>query len=528
MLRARLDFELDIIPTESGQNFQASETALGIMLTFSVIGLVLQLGCAIAAVWNYRDRLEAVGDGIEVGQPLVYLGKVICRVGLTALATTTSGLLAVKRVLAGKPVNFAALASFILVTVSTQLLVTISQIAHLRNSVVKAAISRQVRIQFSGIGHLLESGAGRTCVVHRCRRLWQLLPWLCTNIGILAWANAGLVGIGASAWKDLEPVGKILMDKAPAKAVGDFLDELGADGALQERHCCSFFSWASGASSLSSEDERLLKNRVVQIWNAFPTSPRLRLLHGLIVVLSNMCSSAIPTMFIGAQDMSLKMELPSGQASIFSFCRNSQCTHPQIAEYESSLLLQSRIKTHEFGTCNLNLNGMRFRQHKFTVLAIQGCAMSARLGNVAAELCGFRIGSHNYEATVVNSNLGAEAEVVMSIKPELDTSNIKASSMLRGCANRAYETWRDVKTKPEIGVSQQAKARSFNLTFRIGLSPHVPVADVHSTYSFSVKLEETTGLLSGLQGHLDALEDFDGESGNSATRSPKTSELRDL
>eukprot|EP00435_Cladocopium_sp_Y103_P027579 s4112_g6.t2 len=113
--------------------------------------------------------------------------------------------------------------------------------------------------------------------------------------------------------------------------------------------------------------------------------------------------------------------------------------------------------------------------------------MSAKLGNAAADFGGFQSGSHNYETAVVNSNLGAEAELVMLIKPELDTSNIKASYVLRGCANRTCEAWTDMETKPEIRVTQRSKDEAFNLTLRMELSPRSPTGpDLQQTYNFSV------------------------------------------
>ena len=144
----------------------------------------------VFASWHASTPV-AVGKGVELSQPLLALSVVVINVLLKVFASATHGWVALKWILAGEPPSSALVATFVLVAVNTQLLVTVSVIAHLRQILVIVATSWEIRIRFEGVGNLLQVGAGRAAVavnaiatlvlcIHLHDRRWQLLPWLAT------------------------------------------------------------------------------------------------------------------------------------------------------------------------------------------------------------------------------------------------------------------------------------------------------------------------------------------------------------
>lgn len=210
-----------------------------------------------------------------------------------------------KWILAGEPASYALVACFVLVAVNTQMLVTVVQVTHMRDLLLKLRIHKHHRLTFAGIGGLLEVAGGRACVVvngiaticlvvHLRHRPWQLLPWLATAAGTLAWANATFEGIGGSAWKDLKP---LATDDAEVMDAETFLETLGAESEIP---CgCGTLSWLAGMFKLNKEDELLLQNRQRLLHYAFPTRPRFRFFHGLVMVLFNLSCFAVPGTLAG-------------------------------------------------------------------------------------------------------------------------------------------------------------------------------------------------------------------------------------
>ena len=343
----------------------------------------------------------------------------ILNVALKVLATVSHGLMAVKWILAGEPAGFALVASSVLVAVNTQMLMTVVQVTHLRDVLLKLGTSKQVRITFSSIGSLLEVGAGKACVVvngaatvclvaHLYERPLQLLPWLATALGTVAWANATFEGVGVASWKDLKPW---VTDDSEVIPATKFLEKLGAKrdeplNSILGQPC----AWLSSIFGLHMEDRMLLQNRSLLLHHAFPKNPKFRFCHNLLMVMFSLCCFAVPTallclcmaqvpqlqgMELGhgflyppfkpdvsnyyislqegwAEGISMTFQLGIGKASFFQFCCVSGCRSITGTEHGDAILLKVEMSKNDFGSCELNLFGLRFHQYEFTALALSG------------------------------------------------------------------------------------------------------------------------------------------------------------
>eukprot|EP00435_Cladocopium_sp_Y103_P001853 s1172_g1.t1 len=538
----------------------SSESVLNGLLLVALLGLAVRV--VAAALMACRDLTVTVdGKGLEVA-PLVFFGKVILNFSLKVLATSSQGLLAVKWILAGEPASYALVACFVLVAVNTQMLVSVVQVTHMRDLLLKLGIQKRHRLTFAGIGGLLEVAGGRACVVvnglaticlvvHLRHRPWQLLPWLATAAGTLAWANATFEGIGGSAWKDLKP---LATDDAEVMEAETFLETLGAERGIP-CGACGTLSWLAGMFKLNKEDELLLQNRRRLLHHAFPTQPWFRFFHGLVMVLFNLSCFAVPGALAGfcmlqvpllqnvellggslhpafkprhehfyiqlqdgwTEGISMTMELAMGKASAFEFCCSHRCAPISSKEHGNVLLLKPQISKENFGTCTINLYGMRFKEYRFTVLALQGLSISSALGQEQGHFERFHPEVKMYNASFVS---GKPAKFSLDVVPEVEMKNVQVNYTAEWCLNGSCREHflppRSQGSHGSVHISKPPQAGCFSLTLWIKLSPASLIVDVNSAYNISVdvidlemKLEEIALRMSELQARWGTFQDFD-------------------
>ncbi|CAK9064375.1 unnamed protein product [Durusdinium trenchii] len=453
---------------------QSSEKLLQGLLLVAVVGLGLRaLLAAVLAAWlciacQHRSTSQVEGKGLEV-VPLLFFGKVIINVTLKVLATTSHGLLAVKWILAGEPAGFALVASFVLVAVNTQILVTVVQVGHLRHLLLKLGLTKQARVSFAGVGSLWQVPGGRACVavngiatlclvVHLHQRPWQLLPWLATACGTLVWANASFQGVGVTTWNDLKP---IATDDSAVMEAEEFMESLGvAESALPDTACGKWLALVAKMFTVGKENAIMLQNRQVLMHHAFPTNPTFRFFHGVVMVLFNLCCFGVPAALVAVSMMqvpvihdlqvsggalypslspqqshyyvrlndgwtegiSFTFELDVGKASSFEFCCPF-CVELTGSEHGNSLILKSEMPKENLGTCQLNLFGLRFQQYQFTALALQGLEMESRLDTEIGHFePPFQAGLQTYESSFVSKS---SASISLRVVLELDMENTK-------------------------------------------------------------------------------------------------------
>ena len=127
------------------------------------------------------------------------------------------------------------------------------------------------------------------------------------------------------------------------------------------------------------------------------------------------------------EKVSLTFELPIGKASRFDFCCWSGCSSLAGSERGNILILSSEIQVADFGTCNLHLYGMRFKEYQFTVLVLQGLELASRLGEENGNFKPFDPTLQNYEVfftskSLANLSLEAMPEVGKTAKAGLVSS----------------------------------------------------------------------------------------------------------
>ncbi|CAE7473900.1 unnamed protein product [Symbiodinium sp. CCMP2592] len=495
---------------------------------------------------------EAVG--IDVDKPWLFSCKVALSVMTKTFATVSHGLMAVKWILAGEPASSALVACFVLVAVNTQMLVTVAQVAHLRDVLLKLGTSKRVRVAFLGIGSLLEVGAGRTCVAvnlaatvclvaHLHERLVQLLPWLVTAFGTLMWANSTFLGVGVSEWKDIKSFANDDCEVVPA---AEFLAKLGAEGESEGQ--CTFSQTFCG---LHKEDKMLLQSQPLLLQHAFPEHPKVRLLHNLMMAVFSLFCFAVPASLLGLcmaqvpllQDMelahsslhppfkpdvsdyfirledgwmegiSMSFQLGVGKASSFAFCCVSGCKAVEGTEHGDSVLLKAYMSKEDIGTCQLKLFGLRFHQHEFTALALQGLEIESHLGGESGSFEPFGAGWRVYSTSFVSES---SAPLSLHVAPKLGTKNVQVAYTSSWCANSTCHDEPYSAVNGSIDIKKVTEVGSFNLTVQITLSPSSSEPALSSVYQVSViivdlklKLEELALKMSELEAKVDSLADFD-------------------
>lgn len=205
-----------------------------------------------------------------------------------------------------------------------------------------------------------------------------------------------------------------------------------------------------------------------------------------------------------------------GKASSFEFCCLHGCVPISSTEHGNVLLLKPQISKENFGTCTMNLYGMRFKEYRFTVLSLQGLSISSALGQEQGQFERFHAGMKTYNASFVS---GKPAKFSLDVVPEVETKNIQVNYTAEWCLNgtcREHFLPRSQGSHGAVHISKPPQAGCFSLTLWIELSPASLNVDVNSTYKISVdvidlgmKLEEIALRMSELQARLGTFQDFD-------------------
>ncbi|CAK9032109.1 unnamed protein product [Durusdinium trenchii] len=458
------------------EDVHGNDYVLPAMLVISVM-LLLSRALQISLASCRYDRGEIPDtDNISRGVPffLGALGNVLMKIA----SAGAHGLLAINWVLAGAEPGAPLVASFVLVAINTHMLYSVALVVHLRALLAAVAIQHHKRVHFQGITDLWGAPSGLTCLVLNglstalllaalgmsSTRPERILTWLATAGGFLAWANSNFKSVGlmdSVTWKEIESD----FDSKCVLPVAEFMRSLGVavEKSGDSPDAPGRPLWLRMVSfHFNEDDELLLRHRPAVLRCAFPTSPRFRAAHATALMMLGLLSSAVPGLLVGfcwsrlpklrdvelvggtvfpeltskRQDYYIEVEdsgsngismtfmMELGEASKYRFCcEGADCSDLQADDKSGQLRLKSMIAPHQFGTCYLDLRGLRSNRYNFTVLSLRH--LSPRLNaEVDTGFQPFQPIVHSYHCDLVKPD--KLTELILTSAVDLDPTRMHA------------------------------------------------------------------------------------------------------
>ncbi|CAE7521653.1 unnamed protein product, partial [Symbiodinium sp. KB8] len=488
-------------------------------------------GLRIGAAYMVRvQRSGKSGEELSMTgispKPMFFVSAIanpMMKVG-TAVA---SGLLAVKWLLAGEEAGLPLIACFLVITVNTELLTTVSLVTHLRAILVDFASCNQVRVKFMSVTSLEGAPVSLACLVlnfvgssillvYLYEHPGKFLAWQSATLGLAAWANTSFTGIGTTAWNDIRP---LAATSHPVLSVSEFLNQLhldgGASSASASAEAVSGNSIGAMLSKLclgtwyfNEEDGLLVQSRRQLLHHALPLHPRLRLVHSSILSFISLLSLAVPALLVGycmlqtpqlqlcevvggsiqpefdpwashhyvrvadawKEVITFNFEMELGQASSYAFCcGSSSCAAQAFGDRQPSnhLLMEARVSQGEFGTCSLKLRGLRQREYLFTILAARSISIEAKLGRTSASFAEHPTQGHLYQSSMALPSRNAQLSFFAAMV--LDQTHMRLSPSAKICRRDNQCDTVEVSPSPEARVRFNKDIKTQEGSFNVSI-----------------------------------------------------------
>lgn len=509
------------IPSDDGVLF-------GIMVAS---GLLLLIRVSIMLIWLCRHSSGEVSQADEknrnISKGMVFFIVALATVLMKIASVTAHGLVAINWLLAGAEPGVPLVACFVLVAINTYLLTSVAIVVHLRALLASVAICKQSNIKFQGITNLWGAPAGAACLLmnwiataillaYLHHRSGKITTWLVTAMSFLLWANTNFKSVGlmdSETWKDLQ-LGSVSKPPIPA---AEFMRSIGMIPGSQQGETDETGANPTHVSKLlqmvflkfNKDDELLLHHRQRLLRCALPESPRLRFVHGGMILFLGLLSSAVPSILVGyclsrtpllsdvevvggnlapsfsssrfdyyiqvqhAGSSGIKMTflMDLGEASAYTFCcQAADCSKVEAHDSSSQLRLQSIIVPKQFGTCQLELRGLRRSSYTFTVLALRNLVPSL---SIAADesFAPYDPKRYVYHMDIIKPDMDS---LMLATKFDMDQTRMRVAISAKSCAaNSNCSTLRTANSPGSVDVNVNISAMTgpLNVTLVIALRP---------------------------------------------------------
>lgn len=523
------------IPSDDGVLF-------GIMVAS---GLLLLIRVAIVLISLCKHPSGAVSQSDEksrnISKGVVFFVVALATVLMKIASVTAHGLVAINWLLAGAEPGVPLVACFVLVAINTHLLTSVAIVVHLRALLASVAICKQSNIKFQGITNLWGAPAGVACLLmnevataillaYLHHRSGKITTWLATAMSFLLWANTNFKSVGlmdSETWEDVQ--GSVSKPPIPA---AEFMRSIGMMPGSKPRQMRQMRQvqalQAPDGALFNKDDELLLHHRQRLLRCALPESPRLRFVHGGMILFLGFLSTAVPSILVGyclsrtpllsdvevgggnlgpsfsnsrfdyyiqvqhAGSSGIKMTflMDLGEASAYTFCCHAAaCSKVEARDSSSQLRLQSIIAPSQFGTCQLELRGLRRSSYTFTVLALRNLVPSLSIP-ADESFAPYDPKRHVYDVDIIKPDMDS---LMLSTKFDMDQTRMRVAISANSCAaNASCSTLRTANSPGSVDVDVNISAMTcpLNVTLVIALRPaeDIDMTGNASTYTVSLMI----------------------------------------